>query len=280
MSTLEQINEQLTAAQATLDAALLAGEPSRTHRNEVARLEAELATAQQAEAAAEAASAAQEVAKVQADARALASTQQTALQTTETDAALAAIADEQPIATLVDADPLLLSAAEGIVVARNALERAQRQHGELSKAAGRIQAALTRKLEERDAIKARALAKTATAEDGLAILTIDEDLADLERSLSGARDKASAAIPAAEQGALAAAEQHMARVRGELEYALSEARLQRAEEAYMAAHDQMLGAYNAKGAGITGGYSTSGRYNPSRKFLTLIDTTRPYWRAV
>ncbi len=275
MSTqIDQLNTELKAAQAALDAALMAGEPSRSHRNEVARLEAELATAQQAEAAAQAASAAEEAAKAQADALALASTQQIALSTTEADAALGEIAAEQPVAAVVDVDPLLLSAAEGVVLARTALERAQLRHGELSKAAGRIQAAVTRKTEERDAIKARALAKTATAEDGLAILTIDEDLADLEHSLSAARDKANAAIPAVEQGALAAAEQNLARVRGQLAYSLAEARLKRVEQLFMAAHSEMVAAHQAGGATS---YLGSGRYVPAREFRDLVLSQRAYW---
>lgn len=274
MSTLKQINEQLTAAQSALDAALLAGEPSRIHRNEVARLEAELAAAQQAVAAAKAASAAQEAAKLQADAQVLASTHQTNLQTTEADATLADIVAEQPIAALVDVDPLLLSAAEGVVLARTALQRAQRQHGDLSKAAGRIQAALTRKLEERDAIKARALVKTATAEDGLAILTIDEDLSDLERSLAAAQNKANASVPAAEQGALTAAEQNLSRTRAQLAYSLAEARLKRVEQLFMAAHREMVAAHKASGAT---NYLGSGRYVPEREFRELVLSQRAYW---
>ena len=42
LQTLEQINEQIPAPEAALDAALQTGEPSRPYRNEVARLEAEL----------------------------------------------------------------------------------------------------------------------------------------------------------------------------------------------------------------------------------------------
>jgi hypothetical protein len=58
LQTLEQISEQIPAAETALDAALQAGEPSRPYRNEVARLEAELATAQQSKAGEKAVSAA------------------------------------------------------------------------------------------------------------------------------------------------------------------------------------------------------------------------------
>ncbi len=106
------------------------------------------------------------------------------------------------------------------------------------------------------------------------VLTIDEDLADLEHSLSAALDKASAAIPAVEQGALAAAEQNLARVRGQLAYSLAEARLKRVEQLFLAAHSEMVAAHQAGGATS---YLGAGRYVPAREFRDLVLSQRAYW---
>lgn len=265
MSTLQQINEQLTAAQAALHQALEDGVLSAPFRAEVARLEAELATAQQAEAAAKAASAAQEAEEIQAAGIALADAQHASIAQSGAAVALAEIAPED--APVVAHDPAIESAAQRVAAARVALGKANAAHAKLAKAADKLRATLAAKQSALAELKARRAAGTSTPEDALEALGLPDDIADLERLVATAAGNAAGAVPAAEQAELAAAQKLLAETKTDATLRVARDRIALAERAFLLCYQELRAAEQASGRYQ---FRPSGDYRASSDLKLLV----------
>ncbi|GJE46135.1 hypothetical protein [Methylobacterium soli] len=233
------LQEQLTAAQAAFDAALEAGEPTRSHREAITRLEAELATAQRTEAAASS----QQIAD---EAAVLALSHAASIEDAGTVAELEALS-AAPIAEAIECDPLLASAALDVIKARKALAQASSVHGELCKAVDKLRHTISQKQANLASILGRRAAGTATADDGLEALGLPQDIADLEVRLAAASAEAAAAVPAVLQGELAAAEKRLSQTRGTVGVRIASDRLARAEQLFLALYAELRAAERASG---------------------------------
>ncbi|MGN8094739.1 hypothetical protein [Methylobacterium sp. 22177] len=266
MSTqIDQLNTELKAAQVALDAALVAGEPSRSDRNEVARLEAELATAQQAEAAEKAIIAAQEAEEIQAAGIALADAQHAAIAQSGAAVALAEIAPEDT--PIVAYDPAIESAAQRVATAQAAMDKAAAAHGELTEAADKLRATLAAKQGALAELKARRAAGTSLPEDALEALGLPDDIADLERLVAIAAGNAASALPTAEQAELAAAQKLLAETKTDATLRVARERIALAERTFLLCYQELRGAEQASGRYQ---FRPSGDYRASSDLKLLV----------
>lgn len=258
MSTTE-LQDQLSAARAVFDAALEAGEPTRTHRETITRLEGELATAQREKAAASS--------RQVADEAAVLAVSQSAIIVDPCTAAEMDALSEEPTAEAIECDPLLLSASLDVVKARRALEQASAAHADLADAAEKIRNAIAKKQSTLANILQRRNAGTATADDGLEALGLPQDISDLESRLAAVVATANAAAPTALQDELVAAENRLTQARGTVGVRIASERLARAEQLFLALYSQLRAAERDSGQY---GFRPSGDYRVNPEIKRIV----------
>jgi hypothetical protein len=247
MSTIDQLTEQLAAARAALTAALEAGEPTRAARAEVGRLEADLVAAKQAAAAA------------------LADVKHAAIEAAPAAADLAELAPE--LAPFLGRDPLIETAAHLVAQATAALDKAQAAHSDLVDTVGKTRATLERKKAALIGVKSRRATGTATPEDALEAVGLPDDIADLERMLAIATEKAAAAAPTAEQGALAAAQKQLDEASTSAKLRITRDRLALAEQVTIQLYHELRAAEKASGLYT---YRPSGDYRANSELKNIL----------
>lgn len=266
MSTNSHLETQLEAAKTQLNSALEEGQPTRAIRAEVARLEAALAEARSATDAAQSAAADHEVAKVQAAAATLADAKHTVIDAAPAVAELAALAPE--LAPVLGRDPLIETAAQQVAQAAAAMEKAQAAHSDLIDTANKTCTTLERKKAALAEVKARRAAGTATPEDALEAVGLPDDIADLERMLAIASEKAAAAAPTAEQSALAVAQKQLDEASIGAKLRITRDRLALAEQLVVQLYSDLRAAEKASGLYT---YRPSGDYRANSDLKAIVN---------
>lgn len=243
MSTNSQLVSQLEAAKTQLNSALEAGQPTRAIRAEVARLEAALTDAQASEEAVQRDMADQDAAKVQASGAALAEAEHTAIEALGAPEQLAELLPEQ--FAPAERDPIIDTAAQVVAQAAAALEKAEAAHAELASTAAKLRTTLAAKQTALAEVKARRTAGTATPEDALEALGLPDDIADLERMLAIASEKAAAAIPHTERAELTTAQKHLGQAVETVKLRILRDRIALAESALLKVYRELRAAENA-----------------------------------
>ena len=100
-------------------------------------------------------------------------------------------------------------ASKAVATATVALNKATAKHTELVTAANRLSSALSAKQEALVELKRRRVVGKTTPQDGVEALGLPDDIADLERALADATQKAASALPTAERAAVERAQQEL-----------------------------------------------------------------------
>lgn len=236
-SNIEQLNEQLTAANAALDEALASGADTTAVRYTIGQLEAEIAAVvrRQREEQAEAERA--EQAAIAAVAAELAA---------QTHSATVAAVDVPGLSDLagelneVQEDPEIAWAARDVAKARAALAQAETSHKPLVEKASNYGARLAEKRAASDAIRARRVAGDERDGDGAELAVLQDDIRALTELHNAALSAAAAqdGRPAA-RAAVTQAESLLEGRRKRLAFDAARARLLEAERVYLAAWNIM-----------------------------------------
>jgi hypothetical protein len=264
MSTTTELNAQLEAATAELESALGAGQPTRSIRTKITRLEGELTALRNAEATAQRNAADKKVAEIQSASQALADTQHTQLDAAAACPELEQLGEQVPAAPR---SPKVEAAAAEVAAARAALDDAERIHRNLLTAAGKIQTRLTEEQAKVDAIKQRRSNGDKRDDDAGAMTLLGDDIADLQRLQAGAQAKASAADPHAQVRALEQAHQRLDRAQAEVAMVVFNDRLQLAEAAFLRAYTAQRAAERAAGLYLS---NPSGTYRANIELKSII----------
>lgn len=244
-NTIDQLNEQLTAANAALDQALASGSDTTAVRYTIGQLEAEIAAAvrRQREEQAEAERA--EQAAVEAAAAELAA---------QTHSATVAAVDVPGLADLVgelnevQEDREIAWAAREVARCRAALERAEANYRPHAEKAANLGARLAEKRAASDAIRARRVAGDERDGDGADLTVLQDDIQALTELHNAALSAAAAqdGRPAA-RAAVTQAESLLEGCRKRLAFDAARARLVEAERVYLVAWNIMAESGRAIG---------------------------------
>lgn len=236
-NTIEQLNEQLAAANAALEEALANGGDSTVCRYQIGLIEAEIAAAvrRQREEQAEAERAEQTAIKAAADALA-AQTHNATVAAVEAPGLAEMAGKLNPIKE----EPEIVWASREVVKARAALERAEADYRPLAEKASNLGARLAEKRTASDAIRARRLAGDERDGDGAELAVLQDDIQALTELHNAALSAAAAqdGRPAA-RAAVTQAEALLEGRRKRLAFDAARARLIEAERVYLDAWNIM-----------------------------------------
>lgn len=237
-NTIEQLNEQLAAANAALEEALASGGDTTASRYTIGLIEAEIAAAvrRQREERAEAERAQQ--ASMEEAAAAAAEQAHKAVETAAAVPGLKELSGE-PLPAL-ERNPQIDIAAREIARCRAALERAEAAVKPYAEKVAGLQQRLKAKLTAIDEIAARRIAGDERAGDASDLDMLRKDNAGLDALLTAAKDEATGADqrPAA-RAALQAAEAALIMAHKQTAHEAARKRLAEAERVYLAAWNNM-----------------------------------------
>lgn len=265
MSTTTKLNTQLEAATAELESALGAGQPTRSIRAEITRIEDELKALRNAEAAAQQEAANQKATEIQSASQILADAQHAQLDAAAACPELEQLGEQVPAAPR---SPKIEAAAAEVAAARVALNDAERIHGNLLTAAGKIQTRVAEEQAKVAAIKQRRSNGDRRDDDAGAMTLLGDDIADLQRLQASAQAKANAADPHAQIRALEQAQQLLDRAHVEAGMSIVNDRLQLAEAAFLRAYAAQRAAERAAGMHLS---FPSGTYRASTELKSIIN---------
>lgn len=233
-NTIEQLNKQLTAANAALEETLENGGDSTAPRYQIGLIEAEIAAAvrRQREEKAEA-ERVERVAIAEAAAEVAASTHDAAVVAVEVPG-LAELAGA-PLQTVAQ-DPAIEAAAREVARSRAALSAAETALKPIADQAERLAGRLKEKCAGIEAIKARRLAGGEKPSDAAEMAMLQADIDALQLLVDDARLKAQSADSRQQaRAALAQAETHLEMCRKHLAFEVARNRLADAERVYLSA---------------------------------------------
>lgn len=245
-NTIEQLNEQLAAANAALEEALANGGDSTAPRYQIGLIEAEIAAAvrRQREAKAEA-ERAQQTAIAEAAAEVATRTQNAAVAAVEVPG-LAELAGA-PLAA-VSQDPAIEAAAREVARCRTALSAAETALKPVAEQAKRLTGRLGEKRAALEAIKTRRLGGEEKPSDAAEMAMLQADIEALQLLADDARLKAQSADSRQQaRAALAQAENHLEMCRKSLAFEVARTRIAEAERVYLAAWNNAAEAGRAIG---------------------------------
>lgn len=244
--TIEQLNDQLVAANATLDEALASGGDTTAPRYQIGLIEAEIAAAvrRQREEKAEA-ERADRAAIAKAAAEASARTHDAAVAAVEVPGLTELAAPPLPAVTQ---DPAIEAAAREVARCRAALSTAESVLKPIADQAERLGGRLNEKRAALEAIKALRLAGEEKPSDAAEMAMLKADIDALQLLADDARLKVQAAdTRAAARAALAQAEQQLEQTRRQAEYRTALDRVELAQRIFLDAFGVMVRAGRAAG---------------------------------
>ena len=153
-----------------------------------------------------------------------------------------------------------LDAAQSLALAEEKLQAAHLRHQQAAEEVTMIEARLQAVVDRRARIRNDlAAGNLADREAGALLAVADEDLADLQLLINAAKSRAAAAVPAAEERAVALAREAIERIGRESTFAALQGRVRELEQAFLAA----LGTLHQQGLALGRGRALSGVYQPS-----------------
>lgn len=244
--TIEQLNDQLVAANAALDEALANGSDTTAPRYQIGLIEAEIAAAVRRQR------------EEQADAehaRSAAISEAAAELAAQTHSATVAAVDVPGLADLAGAplqavkqDPAIEAAAREVARCRAALKAAETALKPIADQAERLAGRLNEKRAAIEVIKARRLAGEEKPSDAAEMALLQADIDALQLLVDDARLKAQSADSRQQaRAALATAEQQLEQARRQVEYRAALARVELAQEVFLDAFGVMVRAGRAAG---------------------------------
>lgn len=245
-NTIEQLNEQLAAANTALEEALESGEDSTAPRYQIGLIEAEIAAAvrRQREEKAEA-ERVERAAIAEAAAEVAAQTHDAMVVAVEVPGLAELAGTPLPAVTQ---DPAIEAAAREVARCRAALSAADTALKPIATQAEMLAGRLSEKRTAIDAIKARRLAGDERAGDAAELAMLQADSETLQLLADDARLKVQAAdTRAVARAALATAEQQLEHARRQAEYRAALARVELAQEVFLDAFGVMVRAGRAAG---------------------------------
>lgn len=244
--TIEQLNQQLAAANAALDEALAGGADTTAVRYTIGQLEAEIAATARRQREEQAGAERAEQAAIDEAAAKLAAKTHATVNAAVDVSSLAELTGE-PLPAVAQ-DPAIEAAAREVARCRATLSAAETTWKPIADQAERLAGRMNEKRVAIEAIKARRLAGEEKPSDAPEMALLQADIDALQLLVDDARLKAQSADSRQQaRAALATAEQQLEQARRQAEYRTALARVELAQEVFLDAFGVMVRAGRATG---------------------------------